>query len=322
MASGLTAEQIDFFNREGYLVAENIFTPEDLEPLRDEITSLIHKEALRLQSEGKLDNLHEDKPFETRLTHLYRDHPDLVESDILLAITGRAGGGHSGPALFDTITHPSLLATVESLVGPEIVGSSVYRIRPKIPGLVKGVVPWHQDSGYFRSHCDQDLIVTCWIPLVDATPENGCLQVLPRTHTEGVFTHHTGGSGGFLVITDDDLPSNEIITTPVPLGGALLLTNRTPHCSTDNITDVVRWSIDLRYQSADVPNNVGELPEDFELNRPPEEIACYPPEADFIVQSPKNPNVEIKRWEDFDALRQRYEANRPPYQGRWQSLDV
>jgi len=31
---------------------------------------------------------------------------------------------------------------------------------------------------------------------------------------------------------------------------SLLLTNRTPHATLKNTTDIVRWSMDLRYQSA------------------------------------------------------------------------
>ena len=33
---------------------------------------------------------------------------------------------------------------VASLVGPDIIGSSVYRIRPKLPGFAGGEVPFHQ----------------------------------------------------------------------------------------------------------------------------------------------------------------------------------
>ena len=65
---------------------------------------------------------------------------------------------------------------------------------------------------------------------------------------------------GYLVIEDGDLPlvSNPE-TVSVPLGGALFMSNLTPHCSTENTSDVVRWSLDLRYQNAKVPNNVGAV---------------------------------------------------------------
>jgi hypothetical protein len=219
--------------------------------------------------------------------------------------------------MYDLITHPRLLDVLECLVGPEIVGSSVYRIRPKVPGLDRGVVPWHQDSGYFAAHCDQNLIVTCWIPLVDATPENGCLQVLPRVHRRGIAPHHTGGHAGYLVIQDEDLPAppSAAVTVPVPLGGVLLLTNLTPHCSTLNTTDVIRWSVDLRYQGREVPTNAFQEPEAFDPEAPLTEIACYAPEGDFVVRSRRRPDA-LHSYEQFVARRAGYDAARLPYPDR------
>lgn len=306
--SRLDPVQLEFFHREGYLIVPDLFPPAALEPLRAELTELVHREALRLNAEGRLSRLYEEEPFERRLTRLHAE----VGEEILKAITGRGGGGHSGRALFELIIHPALLQAVESFIGPEIVGSSVYRIRPKIPGQVRGVVPWHQDSGYFAPHCDQSLVLTCWIPLVDATVETGCLQVLPRAHRQGVFRHHTHGPGGYLVILDPDLPAQNWLDVPVPTGGCLFLTNCTPHRSLPHHADVVRWSLDARYQSAEVPNNAGQLPEDFDPAIPVLKQACYPPEADFVVQSALHPAKVVRRWEDFDQLRQRYEKLRPP----------
>ena len=305
----LQPDQVRQFEDEGWLMVPDIFPRADLQPLRDEITRIIDEAARDLLAAGKVASLHEDEPFETRLTRLFAE-----SEEILPPLVGRAGGGHSGPAFFEFITHPNLLAAIECLVGPEIVGSSVYRIRPKMPEYHKGAVPWHQDSGYFSPHCDGELIVTCWIPLVDTYPENGCLQVLPRAHRAGVVPHYTGGPGGFLVIRDEDLPAVEAapVTVPVPAGGVLFMTNLTPHRSSQHTKDVIRWAVDVRYQSADVPNNVGELPEDFSAERPDQEIACYAPEADFVVQSRARPDSVVDTWHSFHEIRQRYENQRPP----------
>ncbi len=306
--SVLSGRQTEFFEREGYLLVPDVFAAADLEPLRDEFTAVIHRAAVDLQAAGKLSRLYEEEPFERRLTCIYRETEEILEP-----IVGAGGGGHSGPALFGVITHPRLLAVVESLIGPEIVASSVYRVRPKIPGMGRGVVPWHQDSGYFNPHCDRDLIVTCWIPLVNATVENGCLEVMPRAHRRGVVRHYANGPHGYLAIDDPDLPPTAApLAVPVPLGGVLLLTNLTPHCSTPNRSGVVRWSLDLRYQDAAVPNNVGEAPQDFTWDRPEGEIACYPPEADFVVRSARAPDSEVRSAEAFNRLRQSYERRRPP----------
>lgn len=317
----LTIKQRQQFHDAGYVMVPDVFTPEELEPLREEIAGIVAATALRLAEEGKITDLHESERFETRLTRLTRDHPELT-GEYIKAIEGKAGGGHTGREMYRVLTHPKLLDVMEDLVGPEIIGSSVYRIRPKIPGYARGIVPWHQDSGYFAPHCDSRLIVTCWLPLVEATPENGCLQVLPHTHEEGVYRHHTGGHAGYLVIEDEDLPQGEGVTVPVPLGGVLLLTNLTPHCSTPNTTDTIRWSIDLRYQSRDVPTNAFQEPEEFKAEEEDINIACYAPEGDFVVRSEKQPE-SVHTYEQFAGRRARYDAASLPYPRRgWEPVSA
>jgi phytanoyl-CoA hydroxylase len=310
MPNGLTEEQVSQFTDEGYLMVPDVFADAEIQPLRDEITHVIDGASQGLLEAGKISRTWEEEPFETRLTRVFSEC-----GEILSPIVGRAGGGHSGPAFFEFITNDNLLGCLESLVGPEIIGSSVYRIRPKMPSYERGAVPWHQDSGYFNPHCDDDLIVTCWIPLVDTDAQNGGLQVLPRAHRSGVIRHYTHGPGGFLVIQDDDLPADEQpVSVPVPAGGVLFMTNLTPHRSSLHTKDIVRWAVDVRYQSADVPNNIGELPGDYSAERPTHEIACYPPEADFVVQSPAQPETVVDSWHAFHEIRQRFEVqdDRPP----------
>ena len=112
---------------------------------------------------------------------------------------GVRGGGFLSPEMFKLITHPRMLAAAGSLLGSGEIVASAYRIRPKLPNFGRGVVPWHQDSGYLSEHCDESLIITCWVPFVDATKENGCMEILPRTHRGKVVPHHTGGNADFLV---------------------------------------------------------------------------------------------------------------------------
>jgi hypothetical protein len=143
--------------------------------------------------------------------------------------------------------------------------------------------------------------------------QNGCLWILPRAHRKGVATHHTGGNAGFLVIDVADLPGEpqKAVPAEVPLGGAVFMTNLTPHCSTPNDTDIVRWSVDLRYQGAGVPNNIGLWPaaEDDEEHFAAFQVACYPPEADFVVQSRVHPEsvadyaMFVRRREAFEATK-------------------
>jgi phytanoyl-CoA hydroxylase len=319
MKKRLTEEQYKHFHEQGYVMVPDIFSDAALEPLCQEIAQIIDNTVNTLSAEGKITNTHESEGFYTRLTRILSDHPDLAGT-FFSAIEGKGGGGNTSTALFDCLTHANLLDAMEDLVGPEIIASSVYRIRPKVPHLGRGVVPWHQDSGYISRRCDDDLIVTCWVPLVDTNAKNGCLQVIPKAHLGPVVRHHTGGNAGFLVIKDNDLPAGEAVTVPVPKGGALLMTNRTPHCSTPNNTDTIRWSIDLRYQGEEVPNNLAIPAEEVRLDHPEINIACYAPEGDFVVRSQKNP-ARVASYENFVTRRTAFE--RVPIRGEdrgWQPV--
>ncbi|MDX1934907.1 MAG: phytanoyl-CoA dioxygenase family protein [Capsulimonadales bacterium] len=310
------------FVDEGYVMVPDLFSPEELRPLQEEIARIVDRTADQLRQEGRLTDVHASEGFETRLTRLLADHPSEAGT-FFRAIEGKGGGGFTGRAMYDLLTHPALLDAMEDLLGTgEVVASSVYRIRPKVPNLGRGVVPWHQDSGYFAARCDDEMIVTCWIPLVDATEENGCLRVLPRTHLGPVVRHHTGGNAGFLVITEEDLPApaSEAVAVPVPLGGALLLTNRMPHCSTPNRSDTIRWSVDLRYQALDVPNNLSADIEPLIPDSGEVAIACYPPEADFVVRSRTRPET-VADFQAFQRRREAFENARIPGPNRgWQPV--
>jgi ectoine hydroxylase-related dioxygenase (phytanoyl-CoA dioxygenase family) len=312
-SSTLTDCQTDFFREEGYLIVPDLWDPSELEPLREEMERFVSQTVEQLSREGKLTNRHAGEDFDHRLARIYADSPDNGRA-IIRALEGIAGGGYTGREMFELIRHPKLLAAIESVVGPEIVASSVYRIRPKVPGQALGVVPWHQDSGYFEAHCDQHMIITCWVPLVDANTHNGCMKILPRAHRRGVFEHRTGGNANFLVIRDDDLPADA--PTPIvaecPRGGVVLMTNLTPHCSTPNHSDIVRWSVDLRYQSAGAPNNVGLWPAIEEEASGEVLMACYPPEADFLIHSRENSqqicdyDMFVQRRNHYDALKKKH----------------
>ncbi len=309
MSNGtLSKREVDFFFNDGYLIVPDLWKPDEPELLRAEMHAFIGGVVEELARDGKLTNRHADADFDHQLARIQADSADNGRA-IIRALEGVAGGGYTGQQMFELLRHPKLLAAIESLVGPEIVASSVYRIRPKVPGKTLGVVPWHQDSGYFEAHCDQHLIITCWVPLVDANARNGCLKILPRVHRRGVFEHRTGGNAGFLIIREEDLPADapEPIIAECPRGGVVLMTNLTPHCSTPNNTDIVRWSVDLRYQSAEAPNNVGLWPAIEEEASAELLMACYPPEADFVIQSRKHPE-RVCDYETFVNRRNHYDA--------------
>jgi len=208
----------------------------------------------------------------------------------------------------------------EALCGPELIASSVYRLRPKVPGHANSAVPWHQDSGYFEPYCDKSLILTFWIPLVDATRENGCMWVIPGAHrNENILKHQGRSKQWYLEIPEAELPPIAPVCTPVKKGGVLLLSNRTPHASFENSTGVTRWSMDLRYQGAALPTNA-------KISRAPGEsipcaavpVACYPPEADFLARSSLRPREVVSDAAEFQRMRTTHVFS--PVTQRWATV--
>ena len=194
------------------------------------------------------------------------------------------------------------------------------RLRPKVPGYPQGEVPWHQDAGYSLAHCDAHLIITCWIPLVDTNLENGCLWVIPKAHETGTIRHYTQGHANFLEIAPEEVPEGAI-PLEMKAGAAVFMTNFTPHASFENESDVVRWSIDLRYQDFEVPSTLDEVPEDYTPERDPVTMACNPGEAYFVIRDLEHPEKEMRDPEDFAALRQRWERAKVRGPGRgWTPL--
>jgi len=275
MMPGLSSAQLEQFEREGYLMVENVLDPAtDLQPVIDEYNGILDGLVDGLIAEGTLTQRYSDLPFADRLTQVCMESKRHFSQyfDISLPQKGVKYDTpmHHGPAVFRLLTNPRLLDVVESIVGPEILSNPVQHIRTKLPkkavpegaafhGLISKV-DWHQDNGVILAEADDSDILTVWLPLTNATVENGCLQVIPRSHRQGIEDHCPGDNG--LRIPAKILPLDRATPVPVPAGGLLLLTQRTIHSSLDNLTeDQVRISLDLRYQRIGVPTGRPSFPE-------------------------------------------------------------
>lgn len=84
----------------------------------------------------------------------------------------------------DLATHPNVLNAVEDVIGPDILIHSS-TIFTKYAHDEK-FVSWHQDSHYWG--LSEPRLVSAWVALTDSTIDNGCLRVLPGTHTRA-FEH-------------------------------------------------------------------------------------------------------------------------------------
>jgi phytanoyl-CoA hydroxylase len=255
------------FDELGFVVVEDILDPvRDIQPLLDEYAAVLDGIAAALCSAGEIDSTYAGVPFDARLIDVCRasrrNFPQHFDFSLPQDGIRHDTPFHAGPAVFRILTSPRLLDVVEELIGPEIYANPVQHIRMKLPprAVAEGntsslsvKTPWHQDNGVILPEADSATILTVWIPLNDATVDNGCLQVLPRSHRDGLFDHCPGSQGA--AIPTQVLPRLEPLPLPMRAGSALLMTQRTVHSSLENRTsDQVRFSLDLRYQPVGQPS--------------------------------------------------------------------
>lgn len=263
----LTEAQLRRFQQDGYLVVENVVDVErDIAPVIAEMNETLDTLAATLLAEGKITSDYRDLPFDRRLTEICAESGMLFTQHFDISLPqGNVKPNtpiNARPSMFRLLSHPRLLDIAEDLIGPEIWSNPVQHIRTKLParaisdkgnGLV-GKIPWHQDNGVVMPEADETFILTCWMPLTRATVENGCMQVYPRSHNDGLAAHCPGGPGG-LAIPVTLLPAREPTVLPMEPGSVLLMTPQTMHSSLDNVTDdEVRISLDLHYQPTGLPS--------------------------------------------------------------------
>jgi len=247
----LTEAQRRQYDEAGYIVLPELITLEELQPIKDSLSEKVETIAAELLEKGLIDDTYPDAPFETRLGLLFSELSDREFNSF-----GRSWRERR-PGFYDLMSNRKILDAVESLIGPEIFANPVYNVRPKVPKVAVGAVPWHQDKCYWPD-ANSNPVITVWIPLVDADEENGCLRICPGTHRERVLSFHAEQrTGTEYTETDGErveeaVRRNGVVVVPVKAGSAILFNDRALHMSTVNRSpDRIRWSVDLRYQPTD-----------------------------------------------------------------------
>ncbi|MFD0960075.1 phytanoyl-CoA dioxygenase family protein [Paenibacillus chungangensis] len=242
----LSKEQLEQYNTEGYIVLPNLLNEEDMQHPKEAMMAKVSQIAEELYRDGLIADKLEHLPFPNRLAELFKD---LTENEFLKY--GRSWRDRI-PGYFTLMSNPKILDAVESLIGGEIFANPVYNVRPKVPNVAAGAVPWHQDKSYWPD-ANANPVITVWIPLVDATELNGCLHIKPRTHRKKLLEWHqeTNTGTGYTALRDDQLGKTKTVVLPVKAGSAILFNDRCLHMSTPNRSQEVRWSVDLRYQPTD-----------------------------------------------------------------------
>lgn len=222
----LTPSQKMQYERDGFLLVENLLTEAELESLR-----------VRAEEIGA-----------GRLTHIptewMREEP---------AIEGEQEGGPSGLdrlrkleflAWYDDLylalaKHPAIVAVVESLLETQdlkLLADEMF-MKPPVHGSAK---EWHQDAASWPWLVPQAW-VTAWVALDDVTLENGALQMVAGSHKLGMVPDECVEK-----LQTEDVLAQEV-TAPLKAGGCIFLHSLSLHATAANRTRQRRRAHAMRY---------------------------------------------------------------------------
>lgn len=239
----VSAERTSFFHREGYLTLDALTTPDELAWLREVYDRLFREQV------GRKEGAHLD------LAGTDEDGQQAALPQIM-------NPARFVPELEHTQYRKNALAVARQLFGP----SARYRGEHMIykPPHHGAATPWHQDQAYHHPGFVYRQ-VNVWMPLQEATVENGCMQYVPRSHAGfGVLPHHHIGHDPRIHGLEVDAPERcfeRAVACPVPAGGAALHHSYLLHYAGPNRSPIPRRAYILTFALEPEPRAVPlELP--------------------------------------------------------------
>ncbi len=235
--SGLTAEQLRQYERDGFIALPQFFTPEEVAVFRKELTRMTNDpETIRRQEAVKEPN------------------SDIVRSIFCV---------HKLSSLFDRLSrHPRLLA-----IAGQILGGGVYIHQSRVnmkPGFKGQGFYWHSD--FETWHVEDGLprmrTVSCSITLTENNEFNGPLMLIPGSQNHYIACvgetpedNYKSSLRAQKVGTPDDesltqlAESGGIKAPKGPAGTVLLFDCNTMHGSNSNISPFPRSNVFFVYNS-------------------------------------------------------------------------
>lgn len=166
------------------------------------------------------DKSHPDAPLGERLDRIWQQ--DRSQANLLrLAICTDA---HRGPRLQALAQAPELKEAAERL-GGRTLGDPVMRLRASIGAFPEHRHAWHSDVAIDDGSSCGRVWIAAWIPLTDAGPGQGGLELVPGRRS-APLPHRRDGA---FAIDETELAGLPRIQPSCPAGSVLFLDRFTPH---------------------------------------------------------------------------------------------
>ena len=225
----LTSEQKEFYATNGYLMVENVVTPEELAKLR-QITAALIEASRSVTESNEVYDLDRGHSAETpRLTRIKIPHK-------------------RDPYFWELLRNSGITEVLNDLLGPDTT-ILTSKLNTKAPGG-GAAVEWHQDW-MFYPHTNDDLLAF-GLMLEDVDEDNGPLMVVPGTHKGPLLDHRANGVFAGAIDPDDPLfEKDKIVTLTGKAGSMTVHHSRLLHGSAPNVSDRPRFILFYECAKAD-----------------------------------------------------------------------
>jgi phytanoyl-CoA hydroxylase len=219
MKERLSEEQVNAYERDGYLILPGFFSDEEISKLYQVAIgdSTIRKNAYDVNDEsGK----------KSKLTLWFNPGDDIY------GLVSRS---------------ERMVKVVETLLdGESPICHFHSKLMQKEP-LVGGAWEWHQDYGYWYKNefLFPEQMTSIMVGVTEANKKNGCLQVIRGSHKMGRVEHGKAGEqvGASMRYVDLALKTLDLVYVELKPGDALVFHSNLLHRSDANRSEKSRWSL-------------------------------------------------------------------------------
>ncbi len=224
------------YREQGYFTVEGLFTAEEVQSVREEIPKIVAR--------------YPDVPKELVQIEPTVASGEKTPESFELGVRKLSRMARHNAFFRNLAFHPKMVNIARTLLGPDIVLHQGQLLMK--PPHFGGEKIWHQDNAYFR--LEPNHVFGFWVACDDATVENGCMHVLPGSHTRGI-AEHAGVGDEYGLVTPQSLED----AAPIPLkpGDALVFHGELYHYTPPNRTDKRRRAIQYHYASSHCRQTAG-----------------------------------------------------------------
>ena len=226
------------YRTDGFLAVADVLSPDEVKIGEQALSDLLHERVPGFGYTGKVREagMQPEKQFREG----WQERPLAEKAEYVRKIWRFV---EFEPRLKALAEHPNILTILEKLMGEPV--KLIQDMALLKPPRIGGEKPWHQDSAYFL-YGPPEKVIGVWIAIDPATLENGCMHVLPGTHTEGAVPHIHERERDCL-IPDKSVQVERDHAVPLEPGGALFFSSLLHHGTPPNASDQKRWALQFHY---------------------------------------------------------------------------